>query len=996
MSLGTVSVELNLDTGTFTTNIMRAGGALEKFERRTIGVSRSLRDTEAAAGAMLGRLRDLTVIAGISGLAVGSLSRAMTGWAQSIIRNNAELERMTVLLSGMSNATTDTARLSEANRQIADLIDLAGRAPFSLAALTGSLVKLKSVGQNPADLTSLVNAVAAFGGSSQQLDRASTAIQQMAGKGVVSLEELRQQLGEAIPQATALMARAAGESYGDFVNLVALGSVEAERAIAGMMSEFDRVFGGRAAELSDTWQGLMARLSTKWLEFSRIVGENDLFAEAKGSLSDLVEAFGTAEMQRFAAELGKVAAEAVELFEDMARAIIANRDAIADMATVLAIGFAGTRAIAALNALVQGFRTLSASAFGATSAITTLEQRTAVAQARLAALGFTSQSAARGLGVASVAVAGLGRTMTLAAGPLGLLVTLLGAAAGAAGFFRDEVASAMRVVNAGQLFISPDELASAEAALEALETRMRRIRNNLEIHATRLRGLPMPGIDREIAELEEEADALRRTIELSREYVRTSQIEQAVGQRMRLIVEGEREIRSAYNQTATALDQQARDRLLNEGEYQQQLADTTSTLYRDMMALYDGQIAEYRNKLTTASEADKAVIEGVIEQLQERLATYGQQFQNWRRLGPLNLIADNGAAKKVSEFEQEFRRLSITAAELAMQLDGVDAATAKLQAQFDAGLLGDGVTDTDLQKLVSVTRQIEDMRQRLSDQDDARRMADDFAEQAAQIRRSFMTAQQAAEDTIATDRAQLIELLGMARLHADERAKIEADFQQYVTALRAQAQRDSMTATDRLLDSWRDTSRQMQEATAGWLNDAASRLTDFAMTGKLKFADFAKSVIRDLIRIQIQSAMTRSASGILDSAVGWIGSAIGGSVGAPRNITPRSVGLGTGGLYHTGGIVGVDNMMPLDKLFASARRFHNGGFPGLRADEVPAILKKGEGVFTREQMRAIGGPGTLGPVKVEFINRSETPLKGEVGQMRFDGREYIVVREERR
>lgn len=71
-----------------------------------------------------------------------------------------------------------------------------------------------------------MNTAGKFGKSSEELKRASVAIQQMAGKGVISMEELRQQFGEAVPDAMGMMARAASVSMGDLV-AVSTGTVEA-------------------------------------------------------------------------------------------------------------------------------------------------------------------------------------------------------------------------------------------------------------------------------------------------------------------------------------------------------------------------------------------------------------------------------------------------------------------------------------------------------------------------------------------------------------------------------------------------------------------------------------------------------------------------------------------------------------------------------------------------------------------------------------------------
>lgn len=68
----------------------------------------------------------------------------------------------------------------------------------------------------------LTQAVSSFGLSSEDANLAFLAVEQMMGKGVVSAEELRRQLGERIPTAMTAMARAVGEQYGTDGSVAAL------------------------------------------------------------------------------------------------------------------------------------------------------------------------------------------------------------------------------------------------------------------------------------------------------------------------------------------------------------------------------------------------------------------------------------------------------------------------------------------------------------------------------------------------------------------------------------------------------------------------------------------------------------------------------------------------------------------------------------------------------------------------------------------------------
>ena len=68
----------------------------------------------------------------------------------------------------------------------------------------------------------------AFGLTTEQSARSLQALQQIASKGVVSMEEIRQQLGEQLPVALAATAQGAGMQIGDLIKLIESGSYQAE------------------------------------------------------------------------------------------------------------------------------------------------------------------------------------------------------------------------------------------------------------------------------------------------------------------------------------------------------------------------------------------------------------------------------------------------------------------------------------------------------------------------------------------------------------------------------------------------------------------------------------------------------------------------------------------------------------------------------------------------------------------------------------------------
>lgn len=91
-----------------------------------------------------------------------------------------------------------------------------------------------------------------------------------------------------------------------------------------------------------------------------------------------------------------------------------------------------------------------------------------------------------------------------------------------------------------------------------------------------------------------------------------------------------------------------------------------------------------------------------------------------------------------------------------------------------------------------------------------------------------------------------------------------------------------------------------------------------------------------------------------------------------------AVALGGVAAKHNGGMVGssttggMQNRPMQAGWFANAPRFHSGGLPGLKSDEVPAILQKGEQVLSKDD-----------PNNILNQNRSSAGSSGAPSSMRF-------------
>ena len=169
-----------------------------------------------------------------------------------------------------------------------------------------------------------------------------------------------------------------------------------------------------------------------------------------------------------------------------------------------------------------------------------------------------------------------------------------------------------------------------------------------------------------------------------------------------------------------------------------------------------------------------------------------------------------------------------------------------------------------------------------------------------------------------------------------------------------------------------DIGKGLGDTLVGAFRSAESAFKNFITTGKLDFRSLASSILADLAMIALKK-------NILGPIANWLSGSF-GSVFAS--------------VFHEGGTVGgsaPQRMMPA-MAFTGAPRMHAGGWAGLRPDEVPAILQRGERVLSRREV-AQSGQGQTTVLRIDLSPDLEARMlrqaRGQAVEITRDGiRQY--------
>jgi tape measure domain-containing protein len=702
-----IRVELELADGSFTTGILRAGQSLAQFNQQLIrtnpqlaaiaanggNVISSMQRMDGSTKGFLSTLRDVSIVTGLVSLGMSKLSSAANGWAGDIVRVNAEMERLTFQMKAM--ATTSNP-LKEAGDNVKYLREQAAQMPFSLKTITSGFVKLKATGTDPmgGSLNAIADGIAAFGGTDESFNRTILGITQAAGKGVLQMEELRQQIGESMPIAMQLLARSMGLTVGQLAKEISTGTVAARPALEMLYKELDRAYGGTAQRMMQSFSGQITQLHTNMTNLATSEGGRGFFDQVKSQLVDINQFLSGDMAQKMAMTFGQGLSSIVSGLRTAVVSVWEFREELTRAGVVIAGGLgiiALTRGLSSLTAALQ------------TSALTWGIFRTNMASAwSNLALGVSGMRSLSTVAIgAQFASMGLGQAVgAVAAGISGLAPLIVGAgmaAWAAAEYFgllsdkTNEAYEALVKYGAESKKVAQDTISAKEKQLEDRIAAM-------EKAAT----MASPGAwDSKIAETRAELAALRASapkfVDDAAKRESQKALESFKIQLSDLTAENQRAYRedqtnrdTAYNEdlAKTAENEQSKSELRR--KYEAGTLEAQKKLSSGIIDVYDNQLKALNELLVNADADGRKSIRERMDFVNELRITEFNRLKaiDEYKFGAPKTAAGGDEKKALERGDNELERLQRDIAGIKAELSGASSAMAEMQVRIENGDFG--------------------------------------------------------------------------------------------------------------------------------------------------------------------------------------------------------------------------------------------------------------------------------------------------------------------
>ena len=254
-------------------------------------------------------LRGLGKFVGALGISVGAVSMFNTYKKLDLVRTGIE---------GLTKSTQDWQYVQDEAFRTATNLEVVARGyrNFFAAANMAGFSKDDIQGMYSDVLTS----ARAIGATEQQTEGALLALEQMISKGVVSMEELRRQLGNALPGAFEVGAKAMNMTTQEFNKLVKTGKLLSADFVPKFVKAYKEEFGGGFTNAIQSVDAATKRLSISWQQLIMTIGDSGLGKATAGIINDLADFLRSPTVVATANALGK----ALGLVGQMLRLVTKN------------------------------------------------------------------------------------------------------------------------------------------------------------------------------------------------------------------------------------------------------------------------------------------------------------------------------------------------------------------------------------------------------------------------------------------------------------------------------------------------------------------------------------------------------------------------------------------------------------------------------------------------------------------------------------------------
>lgn len=247
-----------------------------------------------------------TSLRSLSRLSLGFISVAgVKAGTTAIIDTRVELERMRNTLAQGVGAQNLAAELLFVRKTADDFGQSLGDVSAAYGRFAAATRGTSLEGSATRDIfLGISTAATTLGLSADQLGGALTAVQQIVSKGKVSAEELRGQLGERLPGAFQIAARAMGVTTSELDKMLQAGELLSEDFLPKFAQQLRTEFAGGLEAASQSAGAAVNRLSTAWTELKQGLSQSPVGDAAIAGINLLTRAIAQLNDEAAARDFG--------------------------------------------------------------------------------------------------------------------------------------------------------------------------------------------------------------------------------------------------------------------------------------------------------------------------------------------------------------------------------------------------------------------------------------------------------------------------------------------------------------------------------------------------------------------------------------------------------------------------------------------------------------------------------------------------------------------